>query len=351
MATQRFFKLCFLTCVMFFFSAVSYAVTLQNGVAYQTSLEPLNINQVDFTVPPNTESFTVTITGGSGDLDLYLKFGRSVAGSTVGEIDADADAKSIEATANESITLNSSSTPVLKEGTWFISVLNWNDSATTFSITATIKAKAAPAPTPGPVSTGGGGIPAAAFITDGDDITVIGMNFSDVFEIEDIEELQTMAESLLTQLGGEQDAFQAFPPDVILGLGYNGDQFHSLAVSVLPSLKAYYQVKATRQGDDETGIIRLEIYLWDSEFPSGTYMGGFEIAQEPPLMQMLGIISTGTRFIKIKSIESVTVGGDEFIRIELYFQESATSEGLFLATIEVAGAAIQKVFAQLQSDD
>lgn len=347
MVAQWSFKLYFTACLIFLFSSASHAITLQSGEAQQFSLNSMVINKVDITVPANASSLTVTVSDGTGDLDLYLKFGQPVSGSTVSEIEADADIKSIGSAADESIVLNSSTTPVLKEGIWYISVLNWNASNTTFKITATIEQKI----TQPVASTGTGGLAAAAIIVDGSDVSVIGMNFSDQFEMESILELQNLLLPLLADLGGNQEALHTFPSDVLLDIGYDGEQFHELAVSVLDTLKMYIQVNVTKINNASGDKIRLDIYQWDNEYPSGQFLGGLEVADPLPLMPLLSLISDGTRFIKISSLESINVNGDEFIRMEFYFQETATSESIFLATVEVTGLLISKVFSLLQSSE
>lgn len=348
MLTRGYLKSYFLVCFIFLITGVSHAVTLQDGVPYQTSLESMNINDLDISVPTNASKLTVTITGGTGDLDLYLKFGSPLSGSTVGEIDADADASSLGSTADETIILSSSSTPALKPGTWYISVLNWNDATTSFKVTATLEQSSAP-----PVSnipSGSAGIPAGAVIISGNEISVIGMNFSNEFDMETINEWQSLGTALFAQLG-EQGSIDLYPPDVLLAAGFNGVQLHELIVSALPGLKSYFQVNVTKVNNAQGSSIRLDINIWDADYPSGQFAGAVEIADPLDLASLLGLMSEGSKFIKITTSNSTTMNGDKFTRMEFYYQETATSPSVFLAAVEITEILMMEAFSLLQVAD
>lgn len=117
---------------------------LQNGVPFQASLAPRNYNVGDFIeVPANANELTVTLQGQGGsrsDLDLYLKFGRSVMGNSIAELNADADFRSDGPTESETLLVRPTSNPPLQAGKWYISALNLNDFTTLFTLTASFTA-------------------------------------------------------------------------------------------------------------------------------------------------------------------------------------------------------------------
>ncbi len=120
---------------------------LQSGVPLNTWVSSMTIANIEIVVPEDATRLTVSITEGSGDLDLYLKYGSEVSGGTISEIDADADIFSDGQTADELIILTPSTNPALRAGTWYIATLNYNDEKTTFTLTATIeKAQTLPLP-------------------------------------------------------------------------------------------------------------------------------------------------------------------------------------------------------------
>ena len=79
------------------------------------------------------------LTNGSGDLDLYVKYGSPLTERMVSAIDADTDFISDGPTANETIVVTPSSTPPLKAGKWYIATFNWNTTTTHFTVTATVE--------------------------------------------------------------------------------------------------------------------------------------------------------------------------------------------------------------------
>ena len=111
---------------------------LESGVPFQTWVNSMSFVNIDIVVPEGATRLTVSISNGSGDLDLYLKYGSPVSGGTIAEIDADADIRSDGDTADESISITTSTTPALRAGTWYIATLNLNSETTSFTITATI---------------------------------------------------------------------------------------------------------------------------------------------------------------------------------------------------------------------
>jgi len=113
---------------------------LVNGAPYNTSLPAETIaSNLYIEVPAGATRLTVTLTNGSGDLDLYLKYGSRINGKKVQEIDADADFISDGPTASEQITVLPTSSPPLRPGRWHVGILNWNSSTTHFTVTATVE--------------------------------------------------------------------------------------------------------------------------------------------------------------------------------------------------------------------
>jgi hypothetical protein len=124
--------------------AAQAGAALQSGVPFYTSLSGLTIANTDIVVPEGARRLTVSLSDGSGDLDLYLKYGSPVSGSTISEIDADADIRSDGPGADESITITPSSRPALRPGTWYVATLNLNQETTHFTLTATIEVDSPP---------------------------------------------------------------------------------------------------------------------------------------------------------------------------------------------------------------
>ena len=109
----------------------------KTGVPWSMTLESMNYGNVYIEVPEGATKLTVVTSGGVGDLDLYLKYGSTVSGGTVPELDEDADIRSDGPTAVEQIEITPETNPPLVKGNWYIAVLNLNDYTTQFSVTAT----------------------------------------------------------------------------------------------------------------------------------------------------------------------------------------------------------------------
>ena len=120
------------------FASQTWATTLESGVPFNSSLNSMTYMNVDIVVPDGATGMTVSITNGSGDLDLYLKYGSPVSGSTIGELKVDADIITDGTGADETISITAASTPILRAGTWYVTTLNLNAKNTSFTITATI---------------------------------------------------------------------------------------------------------------------------------------------------------------------------------------------------------------------
>ncbi len=116
---------------------------LQSGVPFNTFLEALTYANAYIDVPAGATSLTVTLTNGSGDLDLYLKYNIPLVGfSSPDLLSASADFRSEGPTASETITVTPSSTPPLRAGKWYVATLNLNNARTNFTLTATYQAPA-----------------------------------------------------------------------------------------------------------------------------------------------------------------------------------------------------------------
>ncbi len=118
-------------------------VLLTSGTPFPTSVPGKTIaKNLYIEVPQGATKLTVTLTNGTGDLDLYLKYGRRLQGDTVNQLDADTDFISDGPTASESIVVTPSSNPPLRAGRWYIGTLNLNSSTTHFTVTATVEVPA-----------------------------------------------------------------------------------------------------------------------------------------------------------------------------------------------------------------
>ncbi len=125
-------------------------VPLTSGTPFPTSVPGKAIaKNLYIEVPQGSTKLTVTLTNGTGDLDLYLKYGRRLQGDTVNQLDADTDFISDGPTASESIVVTPSSNPPLKAGRWYIGTLNLNSSTTHFTVTASVEMPTSPPPSSG----------------------------------------------------------------------------------------------------------------------------------------------------------------------------------------------------------
>lgn len=123
-------------------AAFRAAAPLTSGTPYAITLESMTYINVYIDVPDGATKLTVKTTDGSGDLDLYMKFGSKISGNTVSELDASADIRADGPTADETIEITPDTTPALKQGKWYIAVLNLNSNTTSFKVTATYEAAA-----------------------------------------------------------------------------------------------------------------------------------------------------------------------------------------------------------------
>lgn len=120
----------------------AYALSLQSGVPVDLSIPALTyFSDIYIDVPAGATKLTVTIANGSGNLDLYLKYGSPLSGKTVGELKANADIRSDGPTADETIVITLSTSPALREGRWYVIPLNMNNTKTSSILTATLEIK------------------------------------------------------------------------------------------------------------------------------------------------------------------------------------------------------------------
>ena len=111
--------------------------SLDNGVPLETSMAARTYGNIYIDVPAGATKLTITVSNGSGDLDLYVKYGAPLQGNTVAELDADVDYISDGPTANEQVVITTAGNPPLQQGKWYIAVLNYNLYTTSFTLTAT----------------------------------------------------------------------------------------------------------------------------------------------------------------------------------------------------------------------
>jgi hypothetical protein len=126
---------------------------LQSGVAEQLSLPALNYRNYYIDVPVGATRLTVTLTMGTGELDLFLKFGSPLSGGTYQDLVNNSDFRSDALnTPDEQIEVTKQSTPPLKEGRWYVVPVNFNETETSLTLTATVET-----PSGGGGDGGGGG--------------------------------------------------------------------------------------------------------------------------------------------------------------------------------------------------
>lgn len=188
------------------------------------------------------------------------------------------------------------------------------------------------------------GVPAGMIMMNGSDITVMGFNISSDIPRKDIDDLYQLASGLLAKLGGG-DAVTSLSPSDLENSGITtGDFLHSLLVGNLASFKRYLQINVFTITSPVAGY-RIEIYMWDNDQnSSGTYMAGIEIPQELPLMDLLGIMETGTHNMKIYTTANETT---KISRMSFYYQESSESVEVYVASIEITALLMQTVLMSL----
>ncbi|MBL8168115.1 MAG: hypothetical protein JNJ50_08170 [Acidobacteria bacterium] len=96
----------------------------------------LHSTQYTIQVPSGASQLVVTVAGSSQDIDLYIRFGQPV-GLSNGALIADYVAQSF-GVANETLTVNASSSPPLQAGTYYIALGNFGPGSANFTLTGTV---------------------------------------------------------------------------------------------------------------------------------------------------------------------------------------------------------------------
>ncbi len=108
------------------FNANIFAAPLQ----LTGNIDSMTIRHHKISIPEGASLLTVKVTEGRGDLDIFLKKGRTVTGNSVALLKEDSDVCSISDGWQEIVALNHSSQPVISTGDWYLSIVNLNDDPT-----------------------------------------------------------------------------------------------------------------------------------------------------------------------------------------------------------------------------
>lgn len=182
------------------------------------------------------------------------------------------------------------------------------------------------------------GVPAGMMIANGSDVTFMGFNISSDIPREDVDDLYKLATGLLGKLGGN-GSIVLYSPNQLESSNITGDFLHSWAASNLQYFKYYFQINVLPT--TSPAGYRIEIYMWDNDKnTAGTYMAGIEIPKQLPLMDLLGIMETGTHNIKIVTTANEAT---KVARMSFYYQESAGAQETYLASVEITGTLMQLV--------
>ncbi|MBF0468808.1 MAG: hypothetical protein HQK61_07985 [Desulfamplus sp.] len=190
------------------------------------------------------------------------------------------------------------------------------------------------------VATRSPGVPAAMLMMNGSEITVMGFNLSSEIPKEDIDDLYKLASGMLGELGGG-DSVSTYSPADLEGLGITtGDSLHSMLKSGLAQFKRYLQIDVFNITSPVAGY-RIEIYMWDNDQnSSGTFMAGIEIPLKLPLIQLLGMMETGTHNLKIDTTANETT---KVSRMSFYYQDSPGAQEVYMASVEITALLMQTV--------
>ncbi len=124
----------FLFC--YWFSGIASA----NVIHFSESLNPKSYTYRSIVVEPSDASVTITIARGSGDIDLYVKKAAPAQGGTSSEIKQDSDFASESQSWHESVTIDSSTSPALSPGKWYVTIVNYNSYPVTVDVTVSSQA-------------------------------------------------------------------------------------------------------------------------------------------------------------------------------------------------------------------
>ena len=132
-------------------------VRLESGVSRMGTIEGVaqgftgTLGFVDYEIEVPTDATALRIdleNQASGNLDLGVRFGEPV---TVQQGRLVTDVLSNSTEGSEVVTLDASSNPALKEGTYFLTVLNREKTRQNFTLTATLTRGTQPQPQPSPL--------------------------------------------------------------------------------------------------------------------------------------------------------------------------------------------------------
>ncbi len=120
----------------FIVSSFTYAeMPLLPGTQEYTSLNAFTYRNYSLEIPECTSDLTVTISDGTGEMDLFLRKGEPFAAESYTDLVAQSDALSdILDSAEERIDLTASATSLIIPGQWYIAPANWNDYTTYFTL-------------------------------------------------------------------------------------------------------------------------------------------------------------------------------------------------------------------------
>ncbi len=126
----------------FIFCSLSYAeVPLEPGTRINTSLNPKTYRNYSLDIPECTSALIVSITNGTGDLDLFMRRGGPFKVESYQDMRMQSDALSdADGTADESIELSIYTTTPIQPGTWYIAPANWNEYTTSFTLSTWLEA-------------------------------------------------------------------------------------------------------------------------------------------------------------------------------------------------------------------
>ena len=111
--------------------------SLTPGVPLDTAVSPDRYRNFELTVPECTSDVMVEILDGSGDLDLFLRYGAPFDADSYLGMQAQSDAYSdILDWADEYIWLTAESGHPIEAGSWYVAPVNWNSTTAYFYLLA-----------------------------------------------------------------------------------------------------------------------------------------------------------------------------------------------------------------------
>ena len=134
---------------------------LTSGVTINDSVANGQWDHFTISVPSNGTALQIVMTG-NNDADLYVKRGSQPSSSSY-------DFRPYIGGSNETVTVNSSSSPALVPGnTYYISVYGYASATSTYALTATVTTGTAPtaSPTPSPTPASGGDLTSGVTISE-----------------------------------------------------------------------------------------------------------------------------------------------------------------------------------------